>query len=448
MGRVVLPAPLAHQMAVLRDPARVKVVVCGRRWGKTTAGLLATVEGHGPRVGGYRGALEGATIWWVAPSFPVASLIWRNLKRALRGAWIEKNENERRIVLPGDGSVTVKSADNPDALRGAGLDGVVMDEAAFMAQAAWSEGIRPALADRQGWAVFLTTPCGTNWLYDLFQAAGKTSGWARWQRPTSDNPRVPAAELAAAREELGTYAFSQEFEAQFLTPGGGFFKTEWFDHRYETTDGGGYVVGGTKTVASTALRCFGTVDLAASTKTTADYSVVLSAGLMTDGRMLVLDVDRARREGPDLVPAMKRAVTRWKLGTIWVEKVGFQLSLIQDARRQGLPVRELLPDRDKVARALPATAAFEGGRILLPRHAPWLRDFEAELLAFPNGQHDDQVDCLSYAVAASKQGGRPSPLTVVPGPPSESYLAREQIFADWRPAPPGGYDQYGRPQLW
>ena len=81
-------------------------------------------------------------------------MIWRNLKHSLRGAWLEKNENERRIVLPGGGSITVKSADNPDSLRGAGLDGVVMDEASFMAREAWTEGIRPALADRQGWAIF------------------------------------------------------------------------------------------------------------------------------------------------------------------------------------------------------------------------------------------------------------------------------------------------------
>ena len=79
-------------------------------------------------------------------------------------------------------------------------------------------------------------------------------------------------------------------------------------------------------------------------------------------------------------------------------QVAFQLALIQEARRAGLPVREVVPDRDKVARALPATAALEGGRVLLPRQAPWLRDFVSEVLAFPNGVHDDQVDVLAYAV--------------------------------------------------
>lgn len=398
MGSVVLPEPLPHQLGVLRDGARIKIVVCGRRWGKTTAGLLATVEGHGPRIGGFSGAIEGGSIWWVAPSYPVSSMIWRNLKHALRGAWIEKNENERRIVLPGGGSITVKSADNPDSLRGAGLDGVVLDEAAFMAREAWAEGIRPALADRQGWAMFLTTPNGTNWLYDTFQTAATTPGWARWQRPTADNPKIPPAELDAARAELGSYAFSQEFEAQFLTPGGGFFKAEWFDHHYEPAGEGRMRLDTGEVVSLSSLTRFAAVDLATSVKSSADYSVIGVFGAMPDKRMLLLDVDRARREGPDLVPAMAAAVKTWALSAVWVEKVAFQLALIQEARRAGLPVREVVPDRDKIARALPATAALEGGRVLLPRQAPWLRDFQSEVLAFPNGAHDDQVDVLAYAV--------------------------------------------------
>ena len=88
------------------------------------------------------------------------------------------------------------------------------------------------------------------------------------------------------------------------------------------------------------------------------------------------------------------------MSAVFVERVGFQLALIQQAQREGLPVREIPADRDKVSRALPATAALEGGRLLLPRHAPWLADLEAELLAFPGAAHDDQVDALAYGVAA------------------------------------------------
>ena len=424
--KVLLPTPLAHQVEVLRHPARSKVVVCGRRWGKTIAGLIAVVEGHGPERGTFRGALDGGQIWWVAPSFPIAVLIWQDLKKALRGAWAEKKEKQWMITLPGGGSVTVKSADDPDALRGVGLDGVVLDEAAFMQEAAWTQGIRPALADRRGWAIFLTTPKGQNWVYDLYGAAESAPGWARWRRPTSDNPRIAVEELAAARAELGSYAYAQEFEAQFVTPGGGLFQPQWFLHRYERLGEDRFRLQDGTVVALGDLRRFATVDLAASVKTTADYSVVMVFGATADRRLLVLDVDRARREGPDLVPAMRRAVERWRLSAVWVEKSGFQLALVQQAAREGLPVRELVPDRDKVSRALPATAALEGGRVLLPVGAPWVRDLEAELLAFPHGTHDDQVDTFSYGVAVLR--GLYSELRVAVGQPPRPRIGRLRIW--------------------
>ena len=407
MPTVLLPDPLAHQLDVLRHPARHKCVVCGRRWGKSLLGLLACVEGHGPPGSGFRGALEGADIWWVAPTFPQGLLIWRDLKKALRGAWVEKREKEMRIVLPGGGSITVKSADDPDALRGVGLDGVVLDEAAFMREEAWVNGLRPALADRQGWALFLSTPSGVNWLHDLYQTAGQSEGWARWQRPTSDNPIIPRKELEAARRDMGELQFAQEHLAQFVTAGAGMFKPEWVERRYDLV-GDDYRLPSGTLVAFDKLRRFATVDLAVSTRTTADYSVVAVFGLTPDNVLLLLDLRRARLEGPDLVPWMEEACVRWNLPALWVEKTGFQLALIQEAQRAGLPVRELRPDRDKVSRALPATAAMECGRLLLPRSAPWVRDFLSELFAFPSGPHDDQVDAVSYGVAVATTGLRSS----------------------------------------
>jgi phage terminase large subunit-like protein len=67
------------------------------------------------------------------------------------------------------------------------------------------------------------------------------------------------------------------------------------------------------------------------------------------------------------------------------------------ASRDGLPIRELRADRDKISRALTAAARLEAGHVCWPKDAPWLSDWEAELLAFPNGWHDDQADCFAYA---------------------------------------------------
>ncbi|MGE0190450.1 MAG: phage terminase large subunit [Planctomycetota bacterium] len=365
---------------------------------------MASIEGHGPPGSGYRGALEGGTIWWTAPTYPQGQLIWADLKKALRGGWVEKSEKQMRITLPGGGSVTVKSADNPDALRGVGLDGVVLDEAAFMSEEAWVNGIRPALSDRQGWALFLTTPNGMNWIHALFETAGASEGWARWQRPTSENPIIPPKELEAARRDMGELMFAQEHLAQFVTAGAGMFKPAWLEHRYESFGADHYRLPDGSAVHRDALYRFAVVDLAVSTKTTADYTVILVVGRTRDGRLLVLDVDRARREGPDIVPTIQRVTERWTCNVVWIERVAFQLAIVQEARRAGLPVRELTPDRDKVARAMPVTAAFEGGRLLLPRSAPWLKDLEQEVLSFGHGPHDDQVDCLGYAVAACRVG--------------------------------------------
>lgn len=99
--------------------------------GKTVLGLLCVVEGHGRRDGGHRGALEGRRIWWSAPSYPIASAIWGDLKHALRKAGIDNSETDRPIMFPGGGAVTVPCADNLDSLRGFRHDGIPMDEAAF-----------------------------------------------------------------------------------------------------------------------------------------------------------------------------------------------------------------------------------------------------------------------------------------------------------------------------
>ena len=100
-------------------------MVAGRRWGKTGTALQAAIRGHGPKRGIFRGALDGALVWWVAPSHTSIekSRVWHDLKRMTANAWTDKSEVNKRIDLPGGGSISVCSADDPDSLRGGGLDG-------------------------------------------------------------------------------------------------------------------------------------------------------------------------------------------------------------------------------------------------------------------------------------------------------------------------------------
>jgi hypothetical protein len=114
--------------------------------------------------------------------------------------------------------IELKGTENAMALRGRSLGGVVLDEAAFMDSAVWFEVLRPALADKQGWALFISTPEGTaSWFYDLWNYAAEpeSTDWDRWSYTTIQGGNVPAEEVEAARGQLDPRTFRQEFEASF-----------------------------------------------------------------------------------------------------------------------------------------------------------------------------------------------------------------------------------------
>lgn len=425
---MVLPRPRPYQAPVLASSSRRKVLAAGRRWGKSTIALVAALAGHGPidpRTGRplFRGALHGATIWWVVPDMPTTGRDrWRDLKRACRGVWVEKNEVEKRIVLPGGGSITIRSADDPDSLRGPSLDGVVLDEAALMHPDTWTEALRPALADYKGWALFLSTPKGrANWFYEVWtrgatleqlaelklDADTRREAYESWQRPSSENPLMDEAELADARKDTDALTFAQEYLAQFVVPTGKVFSRAWF--RYYDRDGEVLTLDADSPVRVTmaSLRRFATMDVAVTTKTTGDYTVVAVFGTTPQGYLVLLDLFRDRLEAPDLIPQLVQLRSRWALPYIGIEKDGIGLSVVQLARRRGIPVRQIKAEKDKVSRATTLVVRMENGEFFLPRSAPWLADLEAELLEFGDGQgHDDQVDALAYG--AIEQGTSPS----------------------------------------
>jgi hypothetical protein len=145
-------------------------------------------------------------------------IAWKVLKRLVPKAWIKaKNETDLKIELVNGSTIELKGTENAMALRGRSLAGVVLDEAAFMDAEVWFEVIRPALADKQGWALFISTPDGTaSWFYELWQYADSgDKDWNRWQFTTIDGDNVPPEEIEAARAQLDPRTFRQEFEASF-----------------------------------------------------------------------------------------------------------------------------------------------------------------------------------------------------------------------------------------
>jgi predicted phage terminase large subunit-like protein len=145
------------------------------------------------------------------------------------------------------------------------------------------------------------------------------------------------------------------------------------------------------------MRRFLTVDLAASVRTGADWTVAAVWGLTPDGLLILLDQDRQRLEETDHYAMIRPLAERWATGEIYVEKGFIGSTLVIDATRAGLRVRPLTPDKDKVTRAIPATNRVRQGRVWFPAGAEWLGDWLAELAEFPTGAHDDRADTLAYA---------------------------------------------------
>lgn len=380
------------QLEVIKalDEHRFIIAVCGRRWGKTTLSLVAAIDQ----------ALKGLKVWIIFPVYPQALESWLNLKslvRQLPDDYAETREVEKRIVLKNKGSIQIKSANKPETLRGAGgISLIIFDEVAYQDKETW-ETVRPILSDSLGKALFISTPNGMNWFYELFDNAKRRTDWKVFHYPTEQSPRINKDELAQAREELGSLVYAQEFLAEF-TEVGHMFKREWFKY-YDVIDGDDpeYILDD-EVVKHSELSIFGTMDTALSIKETADYSVIMAVGTTPSGKLLIMDIFRDRLEAPDLLPKIEAMITKWNMSWLGVEDASFGLGIIQMARRQGLPIKNLKADKSKTARSVPAAAGVENGSIWFLKNAKWLVEFERELTSFPSsGSHDDMVDALAYA---------------------------------------------------
>jgi len=208
-GAAYEPRPL--QAALRERRRRFTVVVAHRRFGKTVFAINELL----------RAALEcprrAPRFAYVAPYYRQAKAVaWdylRHYGRAVEGARF--HETELRCDLPSGARVSLYGADNPDSLRGIYLDGVVMDEYAQMDPRAWSEVIRPALADRRGWALFIGTPLGRNSFWQLYERAKADPDWHAALFRASETGVLPEAELAAAKKAMSEAEYAQEFECSF-----------------------------------------------------------------------------------------------------------------------------------------------------------------------------------------------------------------------------------------
>lgn len=316
---------------------------------------------------------------------------WRPVRQMAAQVGAEVRLGDRLVILPGGGEIGIRSADNPDSLRGDSLNLVILDEAAFIKEEAWNEALRPALSDRKGRAIFISTPKGRNWFWRLWQQGQQGhSDWQSWQLPTASNPYIDPAEIEAARLTLPEAIFNQEYLAQFVEDFAGVFRkvAECATATELETKRGGQYVFGVDWGKHNDYTVISVIDIAAKKQVAMerfnqiDYHVQI-------GRLQAL----AQRFTPLAIIAETNAMGE---------------PIIEQARRLGLPMRGFTTTNASKTRIIEDLAlAFEQRQIaILPDvvQVGELQAFEMERLpggairyGAPGGMHDDTVMALALA---------------------------------------------------
>lgn len=278
--------------------------------------------------------------------------------------------------------------EDKDSGRGRKYGLVIVDEAAMARylEECWEQAVRPTLTDYSGGAWFFSTPKGINYFHKL-HSRGLSEDWQEWaghHAPTTANPYIDPGEVEDARRSLPELVFKQEYLAEFVTFGAGLVKPD-------------YLIPGE---SPAELPVVLGVDLAISEKQSADYSSIAALSRhQASGMVYIREIERFRGQFNDVLNRIIQAANRHKAVIIAVEQTQYQAAVIQElTRTTKLPVRGIRPDKDKLTRFMPILTRFEQNMVRYAPNIPrWYLD---ELLAFPEGEHDDGVDATSIAFNA------------------------------------------------
>ena len=308
-------ALLPKQREVLEHPARFKVLCCGRRWGKSRAAAYIIIISAL--------AKPDQTFFLVSPTYPQTKIIWRMLKKYLPKESVKRiMEGELYIELKNGSMIFAKSGDNPAGLRGEGLDGVVIDEAAFVKPEVWNEAIRPALSDKNGWALLISTPFGKNWFYEIFLRGidENQTEYASFHYPSYANPILKKSEIDEMARSMPEIKYRQEILAEFCDSGGMVFKglDKVLDSvPEEPIPGEFYVIG---------------VDLGRHE----DFTVI-SVGKLSERRQVYKE--RFNKTDWDYIKDRIRAIyMKYNRGSILLDSTGYGDPIYEDLAKEGLNI--------------------------------------------------------------------------------------------------------------
>ena len=333
----------------------------------------------------------------------MASQVWRDLKADTRHLHkVIVSESERRIDAAGGGMIAVRSTHYPDNLRGEGLDLAVLDEAAFMEPRVWPEIVRPMLATTRGSALFLSTPFGRNWFFDLFRIGLDPEEQSIWQSfwfPTDKNPNIASEELESIRRSTTDHIWRTEYRAQFNADSGQVFRGI---HDALAKD---YYPG-----PKAGHRYLAGVDWGRNH----DHTVIVI--IDADERRMVA-LDRFTQIGWRLQRGrLQVMVERWQPEQIWAEANSFGAPNIEALQEEGLPMRSFTTTSKSKSPLIESLAlAIERRFIRLLDHPALLTELSSYSLerlpgggyryGAPSGMHDDTVMATALAWYGVEKSG-------------------------------------------
>jgi phage terminase large subunit-like protein len=327
------------------------------------------------------------------------SIIWELLHDLGRPVIKSSHVNNLEITLLNGRKILVRGADNPDSLRGVSLTYLVLDECAFIKQDVWEKILRAALSDRKGRALFISTPSGRNWFYDVFNLgqSGEDEEWKSWHFTTQDNETIDPKEIEAAKRTLSSFAFKQEYLSSFDTAGADVFKEQWFKTGKEPQYGS-YVV---------AIDLAGFEDVAknaSAAKKKLDESAIAIVKVTDDGDWFVHKVVHGRWDIRETAVNILKTIRDYEPIAVGIERGALKnavLPYLNDLMRKNniyAHIQDLTHgNKKKTDRVIWALQGrMEHGRVTFNEDEDW-DELKDQLMMFPtNGVHDDLVDALSY----------------------------------------------------
>jgi len=392
--------------------ARFRVLACGRRWGKDRACLYELLRLLPWLLTRNKGSALVPTVlvWIVAPTYPLAEQIWGELKTFMPYHFIDDvRESDRCIKCVGGVEVWIRTASEPEKLVGAGLDLLVITEAALIQEEAWTTGLRPMLSSpgRAGLALINSTPKGLNWFHEIYLRGQDIQDKEVWSlnSPTWENPYISEGEVKQAKATLPEQVFRQEYGAEFMSDVGLVFRhVEGCvqGEMAEPVPGHNYIMG---------------VDLAKHH----DFTVVLVADT---GTRRVVHHDRFSQI--DYVLQKERIAQiarRYNDARGWMDSTGVGDPILEDLQRMGLHIEGYHLGAVSKRQLVDGLAvSLEQEQIRFPKIPQLISELKAYQYeetkagnlrsSAPSGYWDDEVIALGLVVYGLSQshgimGGKP-----------------------------------------